>query len=289
MAADNHLLILGCGYTGRAVARRMRDAGFAVTGVTRSVERAGAIETGGVRALVADPADADGRAALTDAMRSATHLLASAPPGEDGDPFFSGFRNMPPAGPRLDWIGYLSTTGVYGDRKGGWAFEWEPATPGNARSHRRALAETQWAEEYDAAIFRLPGIYGPGRSALDRVRAGDARLIDKPGQVFSRVHVDDIATGVAASIRRPDARGPFNLADDRPCAQAELVVGACAMLGIDPPPVEPWDPSTLSPMMASFYTENRRVSNARTKARLGWRPTYPTWREGLEAILQADR
>jgi nucleoside-diphosphate-sugar epimerase len=288
MGADNHLLILGCGYSGRALARRMTQAGWRVTGVTRSVERAKQIETDGATGLAADPVHAEGRSAILEALQGATHLLASAPPQDTGDPYLSAMGAQIASSPKLSWAGYFSTTGVYGDRSGGWAFEWDTPTPQNTRSKRRLAAETAWRAACGAKVFRIAGIYGPGRSALDRVRAGEARIIDKPGQVFARIHVDDIAGCVAASIARPKAEGPFNLSDDRPCSSGEVTRGACALLGVDPPAPEPWDPSTVSPMMASFYSESRRTANARTKARLAWRPAYPTWREGLRAILDAE-
>ncbi len=285
MAERGHLLILGFGYAAEAVARRAAAAGFRVTGTTRSVERARTITSDAASGLAADPQSLSGRKALEGALSEATHLLGSAPPDDAGDPFAAVLGD---AGARhLEWTGYLSTTGVYGDRGGGWAFEWDQPAPGTARSRRRLAAEQQWAQAFNAKIFRIAGIYGPGRSALDRVRAGEARIIDKPGQVFARIHVEDIAGCVMASIERPGAEGPFNLSDDRPCASGEVTRGACALLGVDPPEPEPWDPNAVSPMMASFYSENRRTANARTKARLGWRPAYPTWREGLAAILDA--
>ncbi|PWE18423.1 NAD(P)-dependent oxidoreductase [Marinicauda salina] len=278
-------LLIGYGYVARATAAALAARGVPVTASTRSGETAAAIEAAGHRALVAGPSDSDGAAALANAAAEATHVLSSVPPGEAGDPVAPALAGVDLSGA---WVGYLSTTGVYGDRGGGWAFEWERPAPGQPRSLRRRAAEQDW-ERLGARIFRLAGIYGPGRSALDRVRARTARRIDKPGHVFSRIHVDDIADAlVRAMLDRLGAAGPFNLADDRPCAQAEVVEGAARLLDVAPPPIEPFDPGTLSPMLASFYAESRRVSNARAKAALGWRLRYPTWREGLAACLEAE-
>lgn len=281
------VLILGYGYSARAVARRLAPR-LRVLASTRSAQTAEAARREGVEPVLADPADEAGRARLAEATAEATHVLATAPPGEDGDPFLAAFNGRLPDAPRLEWAGYLSTTGVYGDRGGGWAFEWDAPSPGQARSRRRLAAERAWSAAADARLFRVAGIYGPGRSAIDRVRDGEAVIRDKPGQVFARIHVDDIAGAVAAAIARPQAAGPFNLADDRPCEPGEVIEGAAAMLGLPAPPREAFDPDRVSPMMASFYAECRRVSNARTKASLGWRPAFPTWREGLRAILQAE-
>jgi nucleoside-diphosphate-sugar epimerase len=180
------------------------------------------------------------------------------------------------------WLGYLSTTGVYGDRQGGWAFEYEPVSPGQQRSIRRAAAEADWLK-HGARLFRLAGIYGPGRSAFDRLEA-DKVVFDVPGHVFSRVHADDIAQAIALSLEQPEAKGAFNLADDWPDTQPHVMTGAAEIAGLPGPRIEPFDPDKASPMQASFYAECRRVSNARAKAALGWRPSYPSWREGLQAI-----
>src|SRR5581483_2894085 len=191
-------------------------------------------------------------------------------------------------------IGYLSTTVVYGDRKGRWVFETSPLAAQSLEGARRVGAERDWLEVgrgmgLTVALFRLPGIYGPGRSAFDRVRAGEARRIAAPGQVFSRIHVDDLASGLAASIARPRAGGIYNLCDDEPCANSEVIAYAARLLGLDPPPEIPLSDAALSPAARRFYAESKRVSNARAKAELGWRPAYPTYREGLAAILALER
>ena len=213
------------------------------------------------------------------AVSACDAVLACAPPGEAGDPFLPALPAETLSG---KWLGYLSTTGVYGDRQGGWAFEYEPVSPGQDRSIRRAQAEAQWLE-HGARLFRLAGIYGPGRSAFDRLEA-DKVVFDVPGHVFSRIHADDIAQAIALSLEQPEAKGAFNLADDWPDTQPNVMTGAAQIAGVPGPRIQPFDPDKASPMQASFYAECRRVSNARAKAALGWRPSYPSWREGLQAI-----
>jgi nucleoside-diphosphate-sugar epimerase len=280
------VLLIGYGYTARALARALIARGDAVSATARGTEALAGIAADGAAPVLADPAGEDGLRALAEAARGATHLVSSVPPGEDGDPILPVLAAMEDRD--RPWQGYLSTTGVYGDRRGGWAFEWEAPTPGQTRSVRRAEAEAGWLA-IGARVFRLSGIYGPGRSALDRLRDGTARIIDHPGQVFARVHVDDIAAALIAAMDQPEATGLFNLADDRPCSQREVMEGAAAMLGMAPPAPEPFDPDRMRPMLASFHAECRRVSNARAKAVLGWRPGYPTWREGLAAALAAEK
>lgn len=275
------LLLIGYGYVARATARRALEAGAAVSATFRRPGQDAEIARDGVTPILADPAAPEGANALRAAAMGATHILSSVPPGAAGDPVLTALDGSDLRG---RWLGYLSTTGVYGDRKGGWAFEWEAPTPGQTRSIRRAEAEAGWARS-GARIFRLSGIYGPGRSALDRLERGEARIIDHPGQVFARIHVDDIAGALIAAMARPEADGPFNIADDHPCGQREVIEGAARLLGVAPPAPEPYDPETMSPMLAGFHAECRRVSNARAKARLGWRPVYPSWREGLAACL----
>lgn len=275
------ITLFGFGFTARAIARRLSKEGWRVAATTRSSDQADAIRAQGYEPVVADPAEASGRQALQDAARASEALVFCAPPGENGDPFLPALAPLDMGG---TWLGYLSTTGVYGDRQGGWAFEYEAPTPGQDRSIRRANAEAQWLER-GARLFRLAGIYGPGRSAFDRLEA-DKTVFDKPGHVFSRVHVDDIAQAVSRAIARPEATGAFNLADDWPDTQPHVMTGAAQIAGLPAPRIEPFDPENATRMQASFYAECRRVSNARTKAALGWRPEYPSWREGLQAIWE---
>ena len=268
-AGKGLLVCLGMGATAHALARRLPD--WRVRGTHRAPR--------------ADALTFDGAATpeLTQALREADAVLCSIPPDEAGDPAFRAVADTLRAAPPR-WLGYLSTTGVYGDLNGGWAFEWTPLNPQSAEAKRRALAETQWLS-LGAQVFRLPGLYGPGRSALDRVRAGDARRIVKPGQVFSRAHFDDVAAALALSIAKPDPGRVYNICDDEPAPPQDVTAFACALLGVSPPPEEAYDAADLSPAAQRFWAECKRVSNARAKAALGWRPLYPTYREGLRAIL----
>jgi nucleoside-diphosphate-sugar epimerase len=278
------LLIFGFGFTGAALAARLLLKGWAVSGTSRQPERRARLCAMGVEAI-----DPDDSAALRVAANTADAVLIAAPPSEDGCP---GWAALPTADLRRarPWIGYLSTTGVYGDRGGRWAFETSPVAPRSPEASRRVAAETAWMSLGDAcpvSIFRLPGIYGPGRSALDRVRAGEARSVIKPGHVFSRIHVDDIAAGLEASITRPDRAGVYNLCDDEPAAPADVNAYAADLLGLPAPPKAPFEAQALSPMARRFWAESKRVSNAKAKAALRWRPLYPTYREGLRAVLGA--
>ena len=266
------MLILGLGYSGQRLAGQLRAMGWRVTGVRRQAsDDAPAFgDEGAVRALIGQ----------------ATHILSSVPPdGENGtDPVLEHYRAAL-ASCSAQWIGYLSSSGVYGDTGGAWVDESTPV--GAGRRSARTQADLAWqALRPDVRIFRLPGIYGPGRSALDRVREGRAHRIDLPSQIFSRVHVDDIAGGVIASLNGPP--GVYNLADDLPCSQNAVIEAACDMLSLPWPPLQVLEEVALSPMARAFYAENRRVANGRAKRLLGWRPLYPTYREGLRACLMQE-
>ena len=279
------LFVFGYGYAGEALARRL---GCEVAATARDGARAHELRAGGVTPV--DPAD---RAAMASALADATAILVTSPPGEGGCP---GLNAMVPAlaasAAFPDWIGYLSTTGVYGDREGRWVFETSPLAARSIEGARRMRAERDWLQVgrgmgLTVQVFRLPGIYGPGRSAFERLRDGTARHIVKPGQVFSRIHVEDIAGGLTASIAQPRAGAKYNLCDDEPAPPQDVIAHAARLLGIDPPPEIAFDEATLPPAAARFYAENKRVSNALAKAELGWRPAFPTYREGLEAIFKA--
>jgi nucleoside-diphosphate-sugar epimerase len=283
------LLIFGYGFSGRVLARRMSARGWPVAATYRGDAGAAAIAADGHA-----PVDLGDRDAVTDALGEASALLVTAPPGGQGCP---GLNNL--VGPLAeaqafpDWIGYLSTTGVYGDRQGRWVTEQSRLAAQSVEGARRVGAERDWLDVgrgmgLTVTIFRLPGIYGPGRSAFDRLRSGTARRIAAPGQVFSRIHVEDLATGLEASIARPRAGGIYNLCDDEPAPNSEVIAYAARLLGLDPPPEVALAEANLSPMAMRFYAESKRVSNALAKAELGWRPAFPTYREGLRAILAAE-
>lgn len=282
------LFVFGLGYVGAAFANALRARGWAVAASARDPGQVEALRAQGVEAV--DPADRD---AMARALTGVNAILITAPPGPDGCP---ALESIVPALARAqafpDWIGYLSTTGVYGDFDGRWVFETSPLKAQSVEGARRVGAERDWQEVgrgmgLTVTVFRLPGIYGPGRSALDRLRAGEGRRIVKPGQVFSRIHVNDIVSGLLASLDKPRAGGVYNLVDDEPAPPQDVMEHAARLLGAPVPPDLPFNELGLSPATRRFYAENKRVSNARAKAELGWRPAYPTYREGLAAILKA--
>jgi len=218
------------------------------------------------------------------AIGEASHILSSVPPDEAAgcDPVLTHYGDAIASAPAC-WTGYLSSTGVYGDTGGAWVDETAPT--GGGRRAARTLADNAWqAVRPDIRVFRLPGIYGPGRSAIERVRAGQAHRIDIPGQVFSRVHVDDIVSGVIASFGNGPA-GVYNLADDFPCPHNAVIEAACALAGVAPPPLQSLEDAALSPQARAFYAENRRVANGKARRQLGWQPAWPHYRAGLKACL----
>ncbi|MCB2088164.1 MAG: SDR family NAD(P)-dependent oxidoreductase [Sphingomonadaceae bacterium] len=258
-----HLFIFGLGYTAQRIAEKLRAAGWRIDA------------TGSAGNL-----DFDDFERVRSMLDHCTHVLSSVPPENvtGGDDVLMTYGGRLAAGGK--WLGYLSSTGVYGDTGGAWVDESAPV--GTGRRTARSAADRRWLE-LGARVFRLPGIYGPGRSPLDRVRSGKAHRIDQPGQVFSRVHVDDIASGVIAGLDAPP--GAYNLADDLPCSQNAVIEEACRLLGSPPPPLQTMEEAGLSPMARGFYAENRRVANGKAKRVLGWQPAYPTYREGLRALL----
>ena len=259
------LLIFGMGYTAGRLAARLSHEGWQVTGIRRQA---------------ADECLAfDDAASVRAAIASATHIVSSVPPlAEGGDPVLMRYGADIATNVHC-WLGYLSATGVYGDTKGAWVDETAPI--GAGRRTARADADKEWQRL--GSVFRLPGIYGPGRSALDRVQSGRAHRIDLPEQVFSRVHVDDIVSGVVAGMTGP--RGCYNLTDDFPCSQNAVIEYACALLGAPLPPMQSLDDAKLLPMARGFYGENRRISNRRAKRLLGWNTVYSSYKQGLDAIL----
>lgn len=255
------LFVFGLGYSASRIAALLAARGWSVEGTGR----------GGRIAF-------DDTAAVLAALARSSHVLSSVPPADEGDPVLARYGEAL-AG---RWLGYLSSTGVYGDTGGAWVDESAPI--GTGRRSARAQADARW-QALGARVFRLPGIYGPGRSALDRVRAGTAHRIDLPGQVFSRVHVDDIASGVVAAIDAQLPAGAYNIADDEPASQNALTEHACRLLGRPFPPLQSLEKAGLSPMARGFYAENRRVVNGKLKRLAGWRPRFTTYREGLVSLL----
>lgn len=255
-----HFLIFGLGYTAGFIARSLRAEGWQV-------------DATGSRGNIAF----DDRQAVHDALDLASHVISSVPP----DPQSGADPVLERYGEALAgrWLGYLSSTGVYGDTGGAWIDETAPT--GGGRRTARVRIDARWLE-MGSHVFRLPGIYGPGRSALERVREGKARRISIANQVFSRVHVEDIACGVVKAVNAP--AGAYNLADDYPCSQNEVIEEACRLLHLPPPPLVSLEETDLSPQALAFYTENRRIANGKAKRVLGWKPAFPTYREGLRAL-----
>lgn len=275
------LLSLGHGYCAQALARVLIAQGWRVIGTTRDPDRAHAMEAEGVEPLLW-PVES-----LAPTLAAATHVLQSMAPGATGDPVLARHA-AELAEARPAWVGYLSTTGVYGDHLGGWVDEDAPLAPSTARGQARVDAEAAWqALGLPLHIFRLAGIYGPGRGPFEKVRNGTARRIIKPGQVFSRIHVEDIAQVLAASIARPDPGAVYNVCDDDPAPPEDVLAHAAELLGLPPPPAEDWETADMTPMARSFYAESKRVRNDRIKRDLGVRLLYPDYRSGLRALLAA--
>lgn len=276
------LLCAGFGYSARALAPRMLARGWRVIGTTRDPGAAASIEAEGVEPVLWPPAP--------EIVAEATHLVVSAAPEEAGDPVLQAIGPALTASDRLEWVGYLSTTGVYGDKGGDWVDEDSPLAPTTRRGALRVSAEAAWrATGLPVQIFRLAGIYGPGRGPFRKLREGSARRIIKPGQVFSRVHRDDIAAALAASIDRPNPGAVYNVCDDLPAASEDVIAYAAQLLGMAPPAAAPFEEAEMTPMARSFYSESKRVSNRRLREELGVTLAYPTYREGLAAALAEEK
>jgi nucleoside-diphosphate-sugar epimerase len=272
------LLSIGHGYSAQALARLLIPQGWTVIGTTRSAARAEAFRAAGVEPLLLP-------GPLAPALARASHVLTSVAPDAAGDPILRDHA-AELAAARPVWAGYLSTTAVYGDHQGGWVDEETPLTPSTERGAARVRAEADWAAlGLPLHIFRLAGIYGPGRGPFEKVRDGSARRIIKPGQVFSRIHVEDIAQVVAASIAHPHPGRAYNLCDDDPAPPEDVIGHAAELLGLPLPPAVAYDLAEMTPMARSFYAESKRVRNDRIKAELGVTLLYPTYREGLAALL----
>lgn len=277
----NTLLSIGHGYSAEALARRLLPQGWRVIGTTRRAEKARRMAAAGVEPVVLP-------GSLAEALAEATHILVSVAPEEAGDPILAEHAGELRAA-RPAWVGYLSTTAVYGDHAGGWVDEETALTPSTARGHARVTAERGWAAlGLPLHIFRLAGIYGPGRGPFEKVRDGTARRIIKPGQIFSRIHVEDIAQVLDASIRQPRPGAVYNVCDDDPAPPEDVIGHAAELLGLPVPPAIPYEEAEMTPMARSFYAESKRVRNDRIKDELGVRLLFPTYREGLAALLAMD-
>jgi len=282
------LFAFGLGYAARRVLARL--PGVEASGATRDLQTARAWRRDGVAAWAVD--DPAARPALKAALHGAETLLVSAPPDENGDPALQRFGGTIAAAPALARVIYLSSVGVYGDRDGAWVDELSAPAPGSARARRRLAAEREWRAFAEARgarvdVLRLAGIYGPGRNALEKLRRGEARRIVKPGQVFNRIHVDDVA---AVAVRLIEAGGPgglWNVADEEPAPPEDVIVFAAELLGVAPPPAEDFATARLTPMARSFYDDNRRVDVGKLRRELGYRWLYPTYRDGLSALAAA--
>jgi nucleoside-diphosphate-sugar epimerase len=284
----SRLFAFGLGYSAQTLAARLADKGWQVAGTARDQANIERLRAHGYEAVrfAGEP----GNREILELLQGATHLLHSIPPGPGGDPVLAQYRDEIAALGSLEWIGYLSTVGVYGDQQGRWVDETTLPAPNSDRTEARVEAEKAWRDfgkeiGVPVQIFRLAGIYGPGRSAFDKLRAGTARRVKKDGQVFSRIHVEDIARVLDASMARPRGGAIYNVADDEPAAPDEVVAYAAELLGVAPPPEVAFADADLSPMARSFYEGSRRIGNARIKSELGVTLRYPTYREGLAALL----
>lgn len=286
------LFCFGYGYCAAHLGRALSDCGqWRIMGTTRDNDKKRAMKLDGIQTYVFDndkPLD-DVRYML----RNVTHILISTPPSDVGDPVFNIHAHELAALPNLEWVGYLSTTGSYGDRDGAWVDETTVPRPTTKRGSRRLKAEEQWLSLHHknnipVHIFRLAGIYGPGRSAIESVRSGIARRIDKPGHAFSRIHVDDITQVLQASIHSAQPGVVYNVCDDLPAPSHEVIAEACALIGMEPPPLMSFDEVDMAPITRSFYKDNKRVRNDKIKRELNVVLKYPSYREGLRDCFDSE-
>lgn len=280
------LLVFGHGYTAQALSDRLLPQGWTIIGTTRSADKARALEKAGIEPLIWPGTS------LGPALGRATHILASIGATAAGDPVLVRHgAEIAEAAAHVDWAGYLSTTGVYGDHRGGWVDETTPLTPTTERGRWRVLAEAQWraVPGLPVHIFRLAGIYGPGRGPFEKVRDGSARLIIKKNQFMSRAHVEDIAAVLHASIRNPAPGEAYNVCDDEPTAPEVVLRHAARLLNLPDPPEVPFETAEMNPMARSFYSESKKVRNDKIRTALGVRLRYPTYRENLAAILASGQ
>ena len=284
-AMTKTLISFGHGYSAKALARLLVPRGWTLYGTTRKPEKCALLEAEGVIPILWPDGD------LSEALNAATHILMSAAPGEEGDPVLARYGlEIAEIAERLSWAGYLSTTGVYGDHQGAWVDETAALTPATRRGQMRVEAEREWAQipGLPLHIFRLAGIYGPGRGPFAKVRNGTARRIIKPGQIFSRIHVQDIAQVLAASIARPNPGAAYNVCDNNPAPPQDVIGYAAELLGLPLPPEVSFEEAEMSPMARSFYAESKKVDNSRIKEELGVDLIYPDYQTGLQELLAAE-
>ena len=285
------LFCFGLGYSAEALSDLLPVTDWHISGTVRSPDKVRDLADKGIDAVMWDGGALGEEASAL--LSQATHILNSVPPNEEGDPAFAAGADIIRENDHIQWVGYLSTTGVYGNTDGEPVDETSPLNPSSPRSQRRVDAEAQWMSLFvengiPIHVFRLAGIYGPGRSAFDQIRRGQAKRIYKPGHVFSRIHIDDIANILAASIARPSPGTTYNVCDKEPAPPAEVTAYACGLLGVDPPEVEDFETAKqqMTPMGLSFWTDNRRVSNRRIREDLGVQLAHPDYRSGLQAVLK---
>ncbi|MEM7733560.1 MAG: SDR family oxidoreductase [Pseudomonadota bacterium] len=279
------MISFGHGYSARALARLLVPQGWVIYGTTRKAEKCAVLEAEGVTPVLWPGGD------LSEAFATATHILLSAAPEEAGDPVLARYQaQISGIADRLDWAGYLSTTGVYGDHQGKWVDESAALTPATKRGQMRLEAEAAWGAipGLPLHIFRLAGIYGPGRGPFSKVRNGTARRIIKKGQIFSRIHVEDIAQALAASIARPNPGAAYNVCDNDPAPPQDVIGYAAELLGVPLPLEVAFEDAEMSPMARSFYAESKKVDNTRIREELGVELIYPDYRSGLQALLAEE-
>ncbi|MEZ2131988.1 MULTISPECIES: SDR family oxidoreductase [unclassified Sinorhizobium] len=286
-----HVMIFGCGYSGKAIARSFAGPGVRISGTTRSTDNLASLKRLGIETFVFDGVEME--PSLREELKGVTHLVQSIAPGQDGDPAIRLIgSDLRGAMPKLKWIGYLSTVGVYGDHKGGWVNEETPCKPVSDRSVERIRAEQAWMElggkkgEIAAAVLRLAGIYGPGRNAFCNLEKGTARRLIKKDQVFNRIRVEDIGAATAF-LAAGNHGGIYNITDDEPCPPQDVVIEAARLMSVEPPPEQPFETAELTPMARSFYGENKRVSNRRIRD-LGFVFAFPEYRMSLAQLWHSD-
>lgn len=289
----NRIFVFGYGYVAQALTELLKAEGFDVIGTTRDVQKMRGLKELGIKATLFETNMPLGDPVMM--LSGVSHILVCIPPDDEGCPVFNHHSDeILDLMPDLKWVGVLSSTAVYGDRDGGVVDEKSEVRPTNKRGSRRALAEAQWLARYSSDrlpvhVFRLAGIYGPGRSALDAVRAGNSRRIYKPGHAFSRIHVDDVAQILKASINAPSGGAVYNVADDAPSPSHELIKLSCELLGLEVPPLLMFDEVDMAPMARSFYLDNKRINNTKIKQQLGVALKYPSFEQGLPACLEVER